>query len=258
MAGKVRRVLFGAAVAVLLTAIVPPALFGEAPKYEDRDGGDPWRNFLLDFQTLITGFFAIGAAYVTVWQMRATDNASEKRHRQLVTLSLRADRLRLDRAFSRIWVLRQRVDRMRLPMAGILPTDELHEKCKKVRDISVACGELAEVVRSVRSAVGSQNIQDCFDLFDGSLKSAYEEFNLASGSLDGKLSWVAGMAGSLDPSAKLFNTPLMQRHRAEIFAAVDQDDWTYTFEVFQDATSAFFNAAQRLLDAYRVDDRAHG
>ncbi|MBP1844782.1 hypothetical protein J2046_003049 [Rhizobium petrolearium] len=60
-------------------------------------GGNWWRKQLYDFQTLITGILAVSAAGATVWQMRATDRENERRHRQLVTVSLRSDRLSIER-----------------------------------------------------------------------------------------------------------------------------------------------------------------
>lgn len=49
------------------------------------------------YQTLITGFFAIGAAYVTISQMQKTDSESERRHRELVRLQMRSERLIIER-----------------------------------------------------------------------------------------------------------------------------------------------------------------
>ncbi|MGO4196566.1 hypothetical protein AB4Z13_14480 [Rhizobium sp. YAF28] len=78
-------------------------------------GGDYWRNFIYDFQTLIAGVAAIVAAYATVRQMQATDVAAQdrhdqllasarenerenrERHNQLVEMSVRKDRLIVER-----------------------------------------------------------------------------------------------------------------------------------------------------------------
>lgn len=51
-----------------------------------------------DWQTLITGVLAVFAAGWTVMQMAATDITAERRHNQLYALSIRADRLRVERA----------------------------------------------------------------------------------------------------------------------------------------------------------------
>lgn len=52
---------------------------------------DPWYARLKDWQTLITGLLAIFAAYITVLQMRISDERAEERHRDLMGLSLRKD-----------------------------------------------------------------------------------------------------------------------------------------------------------------------
>lgn len=77
------RASLGALICMLAVAIVFPAVFGEAPTFSDRSGGDPWRNFVYDFQTLITGVLAVGAGFATIWQMRISDALQERRHQQL-------------------------------------------------------------------------------------------------------------------------------------------------------------------------------
>ncbi|MGO8057574.1 hypothetical protein ACC716_05100 [Rhizobium johnstonii] len=74
-----------------------------------------WQAWVFAFQTLITGFFAVGAAYLTVRQMQVTDKAAQlrhdellmtakqndkearERHNELVELSIRKDRLVVER-----------------------------------------------------------------------------------------------------------------------------------------------------------------
>ncbi|TBA43812.1 hypothetical protein ELH39_16395 [Rhizobium ruizarguesonis] len=58
-----------------------------------------WQAWIFAFQTLIAGFFAVGAAFITVRQMQASDWKSEKRHNELMELSLRADRAKVARSF---------------------------------------------------------------------------------------------------------------------------------------------------------------
>jgi hypothetical protein len=79
------------------TTILLPLIFGEARQVAGQTGGDTWRNFIYDFQTLIGGGAAIIAAWVTVHQMRITDQKSESRHEELIALQMRADRLRVER-----------------------------------------------------------------------------------------------------------------------------------------------------------------
>ncbi len=95
---SIRKAILGALVVALLAAVVPPILFGDAPQFDDRKGGDTWRNTIYDFQTLFTGLAAVAAAAMTILVMERTDARQEARHRELVRLSLRADLLRISRA----------------------------------------------------------------------------------------------------------------------------------------------------------------
>ncbi len=56
------------------------------------------RRLLYDFQTLITGIAAVGAAALTVWTMQSTDRRQQQRHDHLVALNLRTEYLTLERA----------------------------------------------------------------------------------------------------------------------------------------------------------------
>lgn len=92
------RTKVGGVIAVALFAgLTLPVLFGEPRIVDGSRGGDRWRNTIYDFQTLIAGILAVAAAFVTVRQMQITDEAAENRHSQLVQLSLRPDRLRIER-----------------------------------------------------------------------------------------------------------------------------------------------------------------
>jgi branched-subunit amino acid transport protein len=65
------RVLGCAAVAIF-TAIFLPAFLGD----RQTDG---WTRFVYDYQTLLTGTFAVAAAFITVAQMRASDERQDLR-----------------------------------------------------------------------------------------------------------------------------------------------------------------------------------
>ncbi|RVK13459.1 hypothetical protein [Sinorhizobium meliloti] len=80
---KTTRAFLGALIFALLAVLILPAIFGEPPTFDDRRGGDPWRNFVYDFQTLITGVLAVGAAVATIQQMRASDALQVRLHQQL-------------------------------------------------------------------------------------------------------------------------------------------------------------------------------
>ncbi|MGO7022868.1 hypothetical protein ACCS69_03395 [Rhizobium johnstonii] len=83
---------------VVATAIVLPVAFGEPRNVEGSTGGDSWRNLIYDFQTLITGIAAVLAAAITIRTMEKTDRESDRRHRQLMELTLRPDRLKVSRS----------------------------------------------------------------------------------------------------------------------------------------------------------------
>ncbi|GEM_PF-6890069 len=67
---------------------------------------------IYNFQTLITGIFAIIAALITVRTMRKTDETQEDRHRELISMNLRHDRMIVRRAVNPqlgliAWYMRQ-------------------------------------------------------------------------------------------------------------------------------------------------------
>lgn len=53
--------------------------------------------FLRNWQTLIAGILAVGAALFTVNEMRRVEDRQQNRHEELMSLNLRADRLRIAR-----------------------------------------------------------------------------------------------------------------------------------------------------------------
>lgn len=78
---------------VVGVAVVLPVVFGR-PRGIAGEGGDGWRNFIFDFQTLLTGILAIGAAWWNVAAMKAADASSDKRHKEVVEKA-RADEQRI-------------------------------------------------------------------------------------------------------------------------------------------------------------------
>ncbi|MBB2715606.1 hypothetical protein EFR00_25035 [Rhizobium sophoriradicis] len=56
-----------------------------------------WMAWVDKFQTLITGVAAVAAAYLAIRQSQITDANSDRRHDQLMELSLRPIRLKIDR-----------------------------------------------------------------------------------------------------------------------------------------------------------------
>ncbi|RFB91788.1 hypothetical protein B5K08_15955 [Rhizobium leguminosarum bv. trifolii] len=92
-----REKIAWAAVVVATFGICLPIMFGEPRKIDDQHGGDGWRNAIYDFQTLITGVAAVVAAYFAINQSRMVEANSERRHQQLMELSLRSARLMINR-----------------------------------------------------------------------------------------------------------------------------------------------------------------
>ncbi len=99
MSEEQKKRLFSLALIVLGFAMLPPLLFGEARTVKDQFGGDSWRNFIFDFQTLITGIAAVSAAFITVRQMRTSEMESQKRHREILGFAIRNEVRTLTNAF---------------------------------------------------------------------------------------------------------------------------------------------------------------
>ncbi|MBZ7924332.1 hypothetical protein LAC81_26765 [Ensifer adhaerens] len=97
---KVKGAFLGAAMCVTGGLLVFPVLFGDRPATHERDGEDPLRNLIYDFQTLIAGVLAVGAAWVTVRQMRDSDLQGRQLHiearRDARALEISAARALLD------------------------------------------------------------------------------------------------------------------------------------------------------------------
>lgn len=72
---------------VAVVAIIGPVVFG-IPRGIAGEEGDGWRNFIYDFQTLLTGILAIAAAWWNVSAMKAADVASGKRHKEVLEKAL--------------------------------------------------------------------------------------------------------------------------------------------------------------------------
>lgn len=90
-----------ALIAALGTAVVVVVFvvlgFEEAREIDGQSGGNALRNFIFDFQTLLTGVLALSAAWWTVTTMQATDTEANRRHTEAMDLALRTDRLAVER-----------------------------------------------------------------------------------------------------------------------------------------------------------------
>ncbi len=93
------RAYFVALAIVIATAVFVLIFTGEA-RTLDGSSDNFFRNVMYDFQTLITGVLALGAAWWTVHTMQIADVKANRRHEQAMELGLRGDRLRIERALN--------------------------------------------------------------------------------------------------------------------------------------------------------------
>lgn len=89
MNDQIHRQLLGFIVVAVVAALLLPSLFGGKE--------DLWGNWIYDYQTLITGLLALGAAFITVTHMQRSDAESDRRHRQLLDLQLGPAKIKIGR-----------------------------------------------------------------------------------------------------------------------------------------------------------------
>lgn len=167
-----KRVLILAGL-VLAIGICLPVVFGEPRIVDGQSGGDSWRNLIYDFQTLITGFFAIAAAFVTVLYALKIDDRQHQRHQQIMSFTVRRELRTLERALypqlsdleeavESLWdVERDPIDRSSLSNWKWLT--------------HVTSNYLAEL-RRLDEITQRQQFTDALPYFDGRLSRAYFEF----------------------------------------------------------------------------------
>lgn len=169
------RAFLGAAGIAVLTGLILPILFGEPAVVDGRTGGDPWRNWVYDFQTLITGLAAVGAATWTISVMERTDRKQADRHRELVELNQRSDLRRLERAIEP--QLEELAD-----IAGSLAASELDPALFKDEPgdpvynmVTSATANYLTAVRRVYDVLERKQFVDGSELFDGRLTYSLRE-----------------------------------------------------------------------------------
>jgi hypothetical protein len=162
--------VFVVLVLAIAAAILLPVLFG-LPRGVAGQAGDGWRNFIYDFQTLIGGGAAIVAAWLTVRQMRITDEKSEARHRELVSLQIRADRLRVER------LLYPSLDELseKLEPFSARSFDVLSELAKSEPNAAVfAVNDFRNDCHHVVEILNRRTLKNALDLLSGSMTHTYE------------------------------------------------------------------------------------
>lgn len=165
----------------MLVAIGAVPIIGKPqPPSNWEDLGDAWATFVYNYQTLITGILAVGAAWRTIKQMQETDRAAydrhfqaredalnaersaQKRHEELQDLSLRRDRLLVDRAVEpQLLELASAMGRIGEIAdglsTGVNPPEYLRDG---VRSFLTAIEWIMEILNR-------QQIKDAMPLFDG-------------------------------------------------------------------------------------------
>ncbi len=156
---------------VVCVTILPPLLFGEARSVKDQVGGNSWRNFIFDFQTLIGGGAAILAAWHTVRQMRISDMKSDGRHQELVELQLRSDRLRVERmlkpGLSDLQDCYEEIS-LRFETLSKLHADEPAAVAEVVNQLNSKCHDAVRIMKRL-------HFKDASDLFDGNLAHQFDK-----------------------------------------------------------------------------------
>jgi hypothetical protein len=175
---KNRRVVFLAVILIFGSGIILPALFGE-PRGPDGRGGDHWRNTIYDFQTLFTGLAAVVAAAYTVRTMEETERRSEKRHNELMSLQLRADRLKIERALNpqlyELIKIQKALQDIKSQAQVDRPGDPLYHW------LSYVAAEWLWTFKAVGEVLERQQLRDAVLLFDGATTRYLDELSGNSG-----------------------------------------------------------------------------
>jgi hypothetical protein len=140
---------------------------------EPLASGDPscFRNFIYDYQTLLTGILAIVAAVITVSVAVKTEKMAQWRHAQLVRLQMRPDKLTLERGI--------------LPQAPVLRSShktiqdcrgffvvlrrEDAASARRMISSSSEIGMVVQAMQNLREAFADETWMAAETLFDGRL-----------------------------------------------------------------------------------------
>ncbi|WP_322885019.1 hypothetical protein U8C32_17040 [Sinorhizobium medicae] len=156
----------GLAVAVAVVMVIS-VVAGEPAIFDDRTGGSVLRNLIYDFQTLITGVFALFAAWWTIAKMQESDRLQEERHwREMETLQ-RPHLLAAERLLSSVpgW-LRSSAAHMKLLDVYIPDRDAEPEWTAKIHEVM---GYAAMNFHWTIRVLSSNLIDDARPYFDAQL-----------------------------------------------------------------------------------------
>lgn len=187
-----------------IVATVLPAIFGTAPEAADgfKRLGDPWHDFVYNYQTLITGVAAVAAAFLTIRQMTRTDESSERRHQELLALSHRSDRMRLERALNP-----QYSDLVRISWAldeKRLAAPDFEGKHADERRATWLSEEILPHVQEIIGIIDRKQLRDGEFLFGGVLSARLLVLNEAVKALASRLTYHKGIVTDPHESEDLF------------------------------------------------------
>ncbi|MDA4847275.1 hypothetical protein [Hoeflea poritis] len=164
---KVNNVL---AIAYFTTSLIAGIFLGASfPTSFGEVGG-----WLYNWQPLLAGSLAIFVAFITILQMRKSDELTEDRHRELINLNLRSDALKVERAcypsmkdaeslLVRLEVVTLEISRF--IDAGLSPNGS----SKKIN------AELMSVANDIEEFVGRRQLKDVQNMLDGAGYRALDE-----------------------------------------------------------------------------------
>ncbi|RVG94862.1 hypothetical protein CN221_14900 [Sinorhizobium meliloti] len=122
------------------------------------------------YQALIGGLAAIFAAYFTVAQMRLSDTKSDRRHEDVLALTLRTDALRLDRALGELETLRGEVVGLRgLPLHRLTEDDAAEDEVTFSDKVMVFVAQVqaySNVLHRSLNFMNADEMNAAKDLFD--------------------------------------------------------------------------------------------
>ncbi|MBB2715605.1 hypothetical protein EFR00_25040 [Rhizobium sophoriradicis] len=161
---------------VIAAGLLFPVTLGEPRAVQGSSGGDSWRNLIYDFQTLITGLAAVFAAAVTIRTMERTDRESERRHRELVMIQMRPERLKVSRAlFPQIQDLRDIVSQFHdFDKVG----SELPPPCRGTPEwywLTEVSKRYLPCFDRIQSVLLRRQFQEGIVLFDGTTTRIFDE-----------------------------------------------------------------------------------
>lgn len=210
--------------------------------FSEKSGTSCLRDFLSEFQTLITGLAAVIAASATVYVMIRTDAAQEARHRELVQLTLRSDRLAAERA-----LVPQAVELQRIQMA----IDSQITRASTYRGAESFRKGSAELAESVNRAlalcaktINREAFVDGSRLFDGPLAATTQHFR---GNLESRRKRCRDCFGPLNSDSSNADAPA--------WSGVEID--TLALKVFRDA-SEISNELAVMIEGFRRMSRTYG